>query len=80
MRARPPTPVRPAESVPYDGSQKALVDRVSSYLSNVQTLIGDFVQIGPAGATPLTSSASDYRGTTRSGGNVAYIARTTSDT
>jgi outer membrane lipoprotein-sorting protein len=47
--ARPPTPVRPAESVAYDGSQKALVDRVSNYLSNVQTLIGDFVQIGPNG-------------------------------
>jgi outer membrane lipoprotein-sorting protein len=48
--ARPPTPVRPAESVPYDGSQKALVDRVSNYLSSVQTLIGDFVQIGPDGS------------------------------
>src|SRR5580704_17925762 len=47
--ARPPTPVRPAESVAYDGSQKALVDRVRNYLSNVQTLIGDFVQIGPNG-------------------------------
>ena len=47
--ARPPSPVRPAESVPYDGSQKALVDRVSNYLTSVQTLIGDFVQIGPDG-------------------------------
>ena len=34
---------------------------------------GDFVQIGPAGATSLTASAADYRGTTRSGGNVAAI-------
>ncbi len=41
---------------------------------------GDFVQIGPAGATNLTSSASDYRGTTRAGGNVGAIARTASDT
>jgi hypothetical protein len=41
---------------------------------------GDFVRIGPAGAQSLTASAGDYRGTTRSGGNVAYIARTTSDT
>ena len=39
----------PAKSVPYDGSQRALVDRVSNYLSTVQTLIGDFVQIGPDG-------------------------------
>jgi outer membrane lipoprotein-sorting protein len=45
-----PIPVRPGESVPYDGSQRALVDRVSRYLSSLQTLIGDFVQIGPDGA------------------------------
>ena len=45
-----PIPVRPGESVPYDGSQRALVDRVSRYLSGLQTLIGDFVQIGPDGA------------------------------
>ncbi len=44
-----PIPVRPPESVPYDGSQRALVDRVSNYLSSLQTLIGDFVQIGPDG-------------------------------
>lgn len=44
-----PIPVRPGESVPYDGSQRALVDRVSNYLSSLQTLIGDFVQIGPDG-------------------------------
>jgi outer membrane lipoprotein-sorting protein len=44
-----PIPVRPGESVPYDGSQRTLVDRVSTYLSSVQTLIGDFVQIGPDG-------------------------------
>jgi hypothetical protein len=42
---------------------------------------GDFVRIGPTGKTSLTASnAGDFRGTTRSGGNVAYIARTTSDT
>jgi outer membrane lipoprotein-sorting protein len=45
-----PIPVRPGESVPYDGSQHALVDRVSNYLSSLQTLIGDFVQIGPDGS------------------------------
>jgi outer membrane lipoprotein-sorting protein len=44
-----PIPVRPGESVPYDGSQRVLVDRVSNYLSSLQTLIGDFVQIGPDG-------------------------------
>jgi hypothetical protein len=40
---------------------------------------GDFVRIGPTGATNLTASAGDYRGTTRSGGNVAAVARGTSD-
>ena len=41
---------------------------------------GDFVRIGPAGATDLTASAADYRGTTRAGGNVAALARASSDT
>ena len=40
---------------------------------------GDFVRIGPAGATNLTASAADYRGTTRAGGNVAALARASSD-
>ena len=42
-----PIPVRPpTESAPYDGSQRAVVDKISSYLTSLQTLIGDFVQIG----------------------------------
>ena len=46
-----PIPVRPGAAVPYDGSQsqRALADRISNYLSSLQTLIGDFVQIGPDG-------------------------------
>jgi outer membrane lipoprotein-sorting protein len=45
-----PVPVRPpAESVPYDGSQYPVVQKISAYLSSLQTLIGDFVQIGPDG-------------------------------
>ena len=48
--------------------------------SSGNTSCGDFVQIGPSGATSLVASASDYRGTTRSGGNVAALARTPSDT
>jgi outer membrane lipoprotein-sorting protein len=39
----------PAQSVPYDGSQYPVVQRVSSYLTSLRTLIGDFVQIGPDG-------------------------------
>jgi outer membrane lipoprotein-sorting protein len=40
-----------AQSAPgtFDDSQRALVDKVSSYLSSVQTLVGDFVQVGPDG-------------------------------
>jgi outer membrane lipoprotein-sorting protein len=45
-----PIPIRPPESVPYDGSQRGLVDRVSNYLSSLQSLTGDFVQIGPDGS------------------------------
>lgn len=41
---------------------------------------GDFVRIGPSGATNLTASAGDYRGTTRVGGNVAAVARGAGDT
>jgi hypothetical protein len=48
--------------------------------SGANPACGDFVRIGPAGATNLTTSAADYRGTTRSGGNVAAVSRGTSDT
>src|SRR5213595_3688458 len=41
---------------------------------------GDFARVGPTGATNLTASAGDYRGTSRSGGNVAAIERSASDT
>ena len=47
--------------------------------SSVNPACGDFVAIGPTGATRLTVAAADYRGTTRSGGNVAAVARGTSD-
>ena len=48
--------------------------------SSANPACGDFVRIGPAGATDLTASNADYRGTTRAGGNVAAIERTASDT
>jgi outer membrane lipoprotein-sorting protein len=44
-----PVPPRPGESTAFDDRQRALVDKVSSYLSSVQTLVGDFVQVGPDG-------------------------------
>jgi hypothetical protein len=48
--------------------------------SGANPACGDFVRIGPAGATNLAASATDYRGTTRAGGTVGALARTTSDT
>ena len=50
------------------------------FTSGANPACGDFVRIGPSGATDLTASAGDYRGTTRAGGNVAFVARTPSDT
>jgi len=42
---------RPAadSSAAFDSTQRALADRVSGYLTGVQQLVGDFVQIGPDG-------------------------------
>jgi outer membrane lipoprotein-sorting protein len=34
---------------PFDAKQRALLDRISGYLSNVQTMVGKFVQVGPDG-------------------------------
>jgi outer membrane lipoprotein-sorting protein len=33
----------------FDANQRALLDKISGYLSGVQTLVGNFVQIGPDG-------------------------------
>src|ERR1041384_5429185 len=33
----------------FDANQRALIDRVNVYLMSVQTLVGDFVQVGPDG-------------------------------
>jgi hypothetical protein len=43
--------------------------------SSANTACGDFQRIGPAGATDLTASAGDYRGTDRAGTFVAAIER-----
>jgi outer membrane lipoprotein-sorting protein len=44
-----PPPARTGEPGTFDDKQRALVAKVSSYLSSVQTLVGDFVQVGPDG-------------------------------
>ena len=38
------------EATAFDARQRTLADRVSAYLSNVRTLSGNFVQVGPDGS------------------------------
>jgi hypothetical protein len=42
-------PFKLGETTAFDAKQRALVDRVSAYLSSVRTLSGDFVQVGSDG-------------------------------
>jgi outer membrane lipoprotein-sorting protein len=37
------------QATAFDNKQRALLDKVSNYLSGVQTMVGNFVQIGPDG-------------------------------
>ncbi|HEX3938176.1 MAG TPA: outer membrane lipoprotein carrier protein LolA [Xanthobacteraceae bacterium] len=37
------------QATAFDGKQRALLERISVYLSSVQTMVGNFVQIGPDG-------------------------------
>jgi outer membrane lipoprotein-sorting protein len=39
----------PATTTAFDAKQRATLDRISLYLSSVQTMVGNFVQIGPDG-------------------------------
>jgi hypothetical protein len=68
----------------WGGSQAFLEANCPEFTTSGFTpTCGDFVQIGPAGATDLTASASptpDYRGTTRAGGFVAALRRAPSNT
>ena len=46
------TPAAPAigpGGVPFDAKQRSIIDRVNAYLTGMQTLVGDFVQVGPDG-------------------------------
>src|SRR5690349_5026890 len=36
-----------AKASAFDAKQRALLDKVSRYLSSVQTIVGRFVQVGP---------------------------------
>ena len=44
-----PSPSSPEPPSPFDAKQRALLDRISNYLSSVQTMVGKFVQVGPDG-------------------------------
>jgi outer membrane lipoprotein-sorting protein len=39
----------PAETTAFDAKQRALVDKISSYLSGMRQAVGRFVQVGPDG-------------------------------
>ena len=45
----PSAPSVPEPPSPFDAKQRALLDRISNYLSSVQTMVGKFVQVGPDG-------------------------------
>jgi outer membrane lipoprotein-sorting protein len=47
LRAAAATP--PARPGAFDAKQRVLIERINGYLSSVQTLVGDFVQVGPDG-------------------------------
>jgi outer membrane lipoprotein-sorting protein len=40
---------KPQTTTAFDTKQRAILDRISLYLSSVQTMVGNFVQIGPDG-------------------------------
>ena len=41
---------KPGGSTAFDAKQRALVERVNNYLTSVQTMVGDFMQVAPDGA------------------------------
>jgi outer membrane lipoprotein-sorting protein len=47
--SKSPAPTKPAEPITTEAGQHALVDRVSLYLSTIQSMVGNFVQVGPDG-------------------------------
>ncbi len=47
--SRPNAPAASGETSTFDASQRALVDRISTYLSSMRQAVGQFVQVGPDG-------------------------------
>lgn len=55
-----PSPVRPnapaakpGETTAFDTGQRALVDKISTYLSGMRQVVGKFVQVGPDGSKTM---------------------------
>jgi outer membrane lipoprotein-sorting protein len=46
----PEAAATPSSTTGFNSAQRAQVDKVSAYLSSIQQLVGDFVQIGPDGS------------------------------
>src|SRR5262249_49575143 len=42
-------PANPNQATAFDAAQRKTLDKVSNYLSSVQTMVGNFVQVGPDG-------------------------------
>jgi outer membrane lipoprotein-sorting protein len=49
---KPPAAIfgKSGEATAFDGRQRALADRISTYLSNLRQMHGNFVQVGPDGS------------------------------
>ena len=47
---RPPAQFKPGETVAFDVKQRALVDKVSAYLTGIRVMSGNFVQVAPDGS------------------------------
>ena len=41
---------KPGGQIAFDANQRALVERVNAYLTSVQSMVGDFVQVAPDGS------------------------------
>ncbi|HKA78949.1 MAG TPA: outer membrane lipoprotein carrier protein LolA [Xanthobacteraceae bacterium] len=46
----PPAATAPPAATSFNATQRAQVDKISAYLTNVQQLAGNFVQVGPDGS------------------------------
>ena len=50
LPSRPNAPAgKPGETTAFDAGQRAMVDKISSYLTGMRNVVGKFVQVGPDG-------------------------------